>query len=255
MNEAHLITAAVLVIGDEILSGRTQDVNVATIARFLAPFGIDLAEARFVPDVEAEILAAVNALRTRYSYVFTTGGIGPTHDDITADSIGAAFGLPVEHHPEAMALLAARYKPGDFNERRQRMARVPKGASLIKNPVSVAPGFQIGNVFVLAGVPKIMAAMLEDIGPRLPQGVPVVARSVTVRLVEGRVAEALAAIQKSHPGVSIGSYPFFADAEGPAGTTIVIRGRDGFEVEAAEREILDLALSLGVQPEKVRESR
>jgi molybdopterin-biosynthesis enzyme MoeA-like protein len=135
------------------------------------------------------------------------------------------------------------------------MARVPKGASLIKNPVSVAPGFQIGNVFVLAGVPKIMAAMLEDIGPRLPQGVPVVARSVTVRLVEGRVAEALAAIQKAHPAVSIGSYPFFADAGGPAGTTIVIRGRDGFEVEAAEREILDLALSLGVQPEKVRESR
>src|SRR5882672_9105121 len=144
MNEAHLITAAVLVIGDEILSGRTQDVNVATIARFLAPFGIDLAEARFVPDVESEIVAAVNALRTRYSYVFTTGGIGPTHDDITADSIGAAFGLAVEHHPEAMALLSARYKPGEFNERRQRMARVPEGASLIKNPVSVAPGFQIG---------------------------------------------------------------------------------------------------------------
>jgi molybdenum cofactor synthesis domain-containing protein len=255
MNEAHLITAAVLVIGDEILSGRTQDVNVATIARFLVPFGIDLAEARFVPDVEGEIVAAVNALRTRYSYVFTTGGIGPTHDDITADSIGAAFGLAVEHHPEAMALLAARYKPGDFNERRQRMARVPKGASLIKNPISVAPGFQIGNVFVLAGVPKIMTAMLEDIGPRLAQGVPVVVRNVTVRLVEGRIAEALAAIQKTHPRISIGSYPFFADAGGPAGTTLVIRGRDGFEVEAAEHEIVDLALSLGVQPENTKDSR
>jgi molybdenum cofactor synthesis domain-containing protein len=255
MNEAHLITAAVLVIGDEILSGRTQDVNVATIARFLVPYGIDLAEARFVPDVEGEIVAAVNALRTRYSYVFTTGGIGPTHDDITADSIGAAFGLAVEHHPEAMALLAARYKPGDFNESRQRMARVPKGAILIKNPVSVAPGFQIGNVFVLAGVPKIMAAMLEDIGPRLAHGVPVVVRNVTVRLVEGRIAEALAAIQKTHPGVSVGSYPFFADAGGPAGTTLVIRGRDAFEVEAAEREIVDLALSFGVQPEKTKDSR
>jgi len=255
MNEAHRITAAVLVIGDEILSGRTQDVNVAAIARFLAPFGIDLAEARFVPDVEAEIVAAVNALRTRYSYVFTTGGIGPTHDDITADAIGAAFGLAVEHHPEAMALLSARYRPGEFNERRQRMARVPEGASLIKNPVSVAPGFQIGNVFVLAGVPKIMTAMLEDIGPRLAQGVPVQVRSLTVRLVEGRIAEALATIQKTHAAVSIGSYPFFADAGGPAGTTIVIRGRDPGEVEGAEREVLELARSFGVEPEKARDSR
>jgi molybdenum cofactor synthesis domain-containing protein len=254
-DQAQSITAAVLVIGDEILSGRTQDLNVATIARFLAPFGIDLAEARFVRDVQGDIVAAVNALRTRYSYVFTTGGIGPTHDDITADAIGAAFGLAVEHQPEAMAMLAARYRPGEFNESRQRMARVPKGASLIKNPISVAPGFQIGNVFVLAGVPKIMAAMLEDIAPRLAQGVPVIVRSVTVRLVEGRIAAALAAIQKSHPAVSIGSYPFFADAGGPAGTTLVIRGRDDFEVEAAEREILDLALSLGVQPEKIRDSR
>src|SRR6266581_4268470 len=151
MNEAHLITAAVLVIGDEILSGRTQDVNVATIAKFLAPLGIDLAEARFVRDVEAEIVAAVNTLRTRYSYIFTTGGIGPTHDDITADAIGAAFGLPLEHHPEAMALLGQRYAPGEFNERRQRMARVPRGASLIRNSISVAPGFQIENVFVMAG--------------------------------------------------------------------------------------------------------
>jgi molybdopterin-biosynthesis enzyme MoeA-like protein len=135
------------------------------------------------------------------------------------------------------------------------MARVPKGASLIKNPVSVAPGFQIENVFVLAGVPKIMAAMLEDIGPRLAQGVPALVRSVTVRLVEGRIAEALAAIQKAHPAVSIGSYPFFADAGGPAGTTIVIRGRDQGEVEGAEREVLELARSLGVEPEKARDSR
>jgi len=255
MNEAHLITAAVLVIGDEILSGRTQDVNVATIAKFLAPLGIDLAEARFVRDVEAEIVAAVNALRARYSYVFTTGGIGPTHDDITADSIGAAFGLAVKPHPEAMALLAARYKPGDFNERRQRMARVPEGASLIRNPVSVAPGFQIGNVFVLAGVPKIMAAMLEDVAPRLTQGVAVIVRSITVRLVEGRIAEDLAAIQKSHPSVSIGSYPFFADAGGPAGTTLVIRGRDGSEVEKTGGEIVQLALSLGIAPEKTTDSR
>jgi molybdopterin-biosynthesis enzyme MoeA-like protein len=154
-----------------------------------------------------------------------------------------------------MALLAARYKPGEFNERRQRMARVPEGASLIKNPVSVAPGFQIDNVFVLAGVPKIMAAMLEDVGPRLVKGVAVIVRSITVRLVEGRIAEGLAAIQKSHPTVSIGSYPFFADAGGPAGTTLVIRGRNGLEVGMAEREILQLASSQGVSPEKTGDSR
>ena len=248
-------TAAVLVIGDEILSGRTQDTNLATIARFLAPFGIDLAEARFVPDVEAEIVAAVNALRARYTYVITTGGIGPTHDDITADAIGAAFGVPVEHHPEAMALLAARYQPGEFNERRQRMARIPKGGTLIKNPVSVAPGFQIGNVFVLAGVPKIMQAMLEDVAPRLTRGVPVTTRSVTVALAEGAIAEPLAAIQAAHPAVSIGSYPFFGE-RGPSatlvraasGTTLVVRGRDEAEVAAAADKILVLVQEFGVSP-------
>jgi molybdopterin-biosynthesis enzyme MoeA-like protein len=162
-------------------------VNIATIARFLGSLGIDLCEARCVPDVEDEIVAAINALRARYTYVFTTGGIGPTHDDITADAIAKAFGLAVEHHPEAMAMLAARYAPGDFNERRQRMARVPQGASLIRNSVSVAPGFQIENVFVMAGVPKIMQAMLEDIEPRLARGVLVKSRSYTVRLPEGRM--------------------------------------------------------------------
>jgi molybdenum cofactor synthesis domain-containing protein len=254
MTDPEPMMAAVLVIGDEILSGRTQDVNVAAIARFLGPYGIDLGEARVVPDVQAEIVAAVNALRARYSYVFTTGGIGPTHDDITADAIGAAFGVAVEHHPEAMALLAQRYQPGDFNERRQRMARVPKGASLIKNSVSVAPGFQIGNVFVLAGVPKIMQAMLEDVGPRLARGLPVIVRSLTVPLGEGRIAEGLAAIQEAHPAVAIGSYPFFGESgpfggkPTPGGTTLVVRGRDGLEVEAAFNAIVALAASHGVPP-------
>jgi len=247
--------AAVLVIGDEFLSGRTQDTNVGTIARFLAPFGIDLAEARFFPDVEAEIVAAVNALRARYTYVFTTGGIGPTHDDITADSIGAAFGAAVEHHPEAMALLAARYKPGDFNERRQRMARIPLGGTLIKNPVSVAAGFQIGNVFVLAGVPKIMQAMLEDVAPRLTRGVPVISRSLTVNLAEGTIADGLAAIQAAHPSVSIGSYPFFSQggvvsiSRTSGGTTLVVRGRDEAEVGAAAGEISVLARQFGATAE------
>ena len=252
----HRLTAAVLVIGDEILSGRTQDVNLSAIARFLGPFGIDLSEARCVPDIEAEIVAAVNALRARYTYVFTTGGIGPTHDDITADSIGAAFGLPVEHHPEAMALLAARYAPGEFNERRQRMARTPTGASLIKNPVSTAPGFQIENVFVLAGVPKIMQAMLEDVAPRLARGTPVKSLNITIRLPEGRVAEDLAAIQLRYPELSIGSYPFFtmggslAEMRASVGTTLVVRGRDELAVEAAGGEIETMVRALGAVPER-----
>jgi molybdenum cofactor synthesis domain-containing protein len=259
MQEPMRITAAVLVIGDEILSGRTQDTNLAAIARFLAPFGIDVAEARFVADVEAEIVAAVHALRTRYDYVFTTGGIGPTHDDITADAIGAAFGLPVEHHPEAMALLAARYAPSDFNERRQRMARVPKGAKLVKNSVSTAPGFQVENVFVMAGVPKIMQAMLEDIAPRLARGVPVISRSLSVPLPEGGIAEALAGIQRRYPEVAIGSYPFFPEAapggERPqrmVGTALVARGREAAKVDAAMAEIRELALNQGVAPESLK---
>ena len=249
------LTAAVLVIGDEILSGRTQDTNLSAIARFLGPFGIDLAEGRFVRDVQAEIVAAVNELRARYTYVFTTGGIGPTHDDITADAIGAAFGVPVKHHLEAMSLLAARYQPGEFNERRRRMARIPQGGTLIKNPVSVAPGFQIGNVFVLAGVPKIMQAMLEDVAPRLARGVPVISRSLTVSLAEGTIAEGLAAIQLAHPTVAIGSYPFFslsggspAQARAGAGTTLIVRGREEREVEAAAAKIVTLAAGFGVNP-------
>src|SRR5690349_7837606 len=147
------VSAAVLVIGDEILSGRTQDTNTAYIARFLSALGIDVREARVVPDVQDEIVASLNALRRRYTYVFTTGGIGPTHDDITADAVAAAFGVGIDYHPEAMALLAARYRPGEFNIMRKRMARIPHGAALVANPVSGAPGFHIGNVYVLAGVP------------------------------------------------------------------------------------------------------
>lgn len=252
------ITAAILVIGDEILSGRTQDVNVSTIARFLGERGIDLCEVRIVPDVQAEIANALNALRTRYTYVLTTGGIGPTHDDITADAVGKAFGLPVTHHPEAMALLAARYPPGEFNEFRQRMARTPVGASLIRNPVSVAPGFHIGNVFVMAGVPKIMQAMLEDVAPRLSKGVPVLSRSLTLKLPEGKIAAGLAAIQLRHPSLTIGSYPFFAwsggapGQAGTAGTTVVVRGRDEADVNAASGDVEALARSFGIAPEPQR---
>lgn len=257
MGQSERITAAVLVIGDELLSGRTQDVNLATIARFLAELGIDLSEARFVPDIEGEIIAGVNALKLRYTYVFTTGGIGPTHDDITADAIGRAFGLPVEHNVEAMALLAKRYSPEDFNERRQRMARMPRGASLIRNSVSVAPGFQIGNVFVMAGVPKIMQAMLEDVRPRLACGTKMITRNITVRLPEGGIAAALAAIQDRYGQVSIGSYPFFGDVGTgrSAGTMLVVRGRDEEAVARAAAEIVQLARSLGVEPEGAQDAK
>src|SRR5579862_4362123 len=159
----EIVTAALLVIGDEILSGRTKDKNIGFTAEFLTGIGIDLREVRIVPDEEPEIIAALNALRVRYTYVFTSGGIGPTHDDITADAIAKAFGVSIDYHPEVLALLAARYKPGEFNDMRKRMARIPDGATLIRNSVSAAPGFQIGNVFVMAGVPMIMQAMLEDL--------------------------------------------------------------------------------------------
>jgi molybdenum cofactor synthesis domain-containing protein len=235
MDEPSSPTAAVLVIGNEVLSGRTQDTNLAYIAKVLGTLGIDLAEARVVRDVEEEIVAAVNALRVRYTYVFTTGGIGPTHDDITADSIAKAFGARIDYHPEVLALLAARYKPGEFNEMRKRMARIPEGASLIKNSVSGAPGFQLGNVFVMAGVPMIMRAMLEDVAPRLARGTVVETATVTARIAEGRIAGPLAQVQIAHPGVAIGSYPFYGD-DGP-GVQSVVRGRDAEAVENAAQAI------------------
>jgi len=239
MAQSEVVTAAVLIIGDEILSGRTQDTNLNTIARYLAAFGVDLAEARVVGDIKAEIIAALDALRTRYDYVITTGGIGPTHDDITADCVAEAFGVELEEHPEILAMMAARWR-GELNPARRRMARVPRGGSLVKNPVQGPPGFQIGNVFVLAGVPQVMRGMLEDVGPRLRTGAVVIARTVRVEGAgEGVIAAPLAALAKAHPTLSLGSYPFF----GPEGfgSNLVVRGRDGEEV-AATVEALVAAL-------------
>src|SRR5687767_14160224 len=172
-------TAGLLLIGDEILSGRTKDKNLGYIADFLTALGIDLKEARVVADIEDDIVAAVNALRSRYTYVFTTGGIGPTHDDITADAIAKAFAVTIDHDPRAVAILKAHYSPGQLNEARMRMARIPEGAELIENPVSKAPGFRLGNVFVMAGVPKIMQAMMDQLGPRLTRGSPMISATVT----------------------------------------------------------------------------
>jgi molybdenum cofactor synthesis domain-containing protein len=237
-------SAAVLLIGDEILSGRTKDKNLGYIADFLTALGIDLLEARVVGDNEAAIVAAVNDLRSRYSYVFTTGGIGPTHDDITADAVAKAFGVPINHDPQAVALLQAFFSEigREPNEARMRMARLPQGARMIPNPVSKAPGFQIGNVHVMAGVPAIMQAMLQALAPGLARGVPMRSAAVTIRAGEGDIAAGLGSIQKAHPTVVIGSYPFEAD-DGFA-AQIVLRSRDDQALAAALEEVRKLAQSL-----------
>lgn len=239
------VTAAVLIIGDEILSGRTQDTNLRDIARYLGVHGVDLAEARTVPDVMEEIIAALNALRARYDYVITTGGIGPTHDDITADAVAAAFGVELHEHPEIIALLAAR--PGmELNAARRRMARVPEGGGLVRNPVQGPPGFTIGNVFVLAGVPSIMRGMLEDVGHRLRGGVVTVSRTVRVEgSGEGLIAAPLEAVAKAHPAMSLGSYPFFG-AEG-YGSNLVLRGRDPVELAGTVDELIAALRAAGIE--------
>ena len=226
-------TAAVLLIGDEILSGRTKDKNLGFIADYLTALGIDLKEARVVSDTQEDIVAAVNALRRRYTYVFSTGGIGPTHDDITADAMAKAFGVAIDHDPQAVEILLAFFKEigREPNEARLRMARIPLGASLIENPVSKAPGFQMENVFVMAGVPKIMQAMMDALAPRLTKGVVMQSRNVEFRGGEGDVAKPLGEIQARFPGVVIGSYPFQA-ADGFA-TNLVLRSRDAAALEQA----------------------
>jgi molybdenum cofactor synthesis domain-containing protein len=240
------VTAAVLIIGDEILSGRTQDTNLNSIAKFLAQYGVDLAEARVVGDVEEEIIAAVNTLRSRYDYLFTTGGIGPTHDDITADCVAKAFGLPLHEHPEIMALLEARWGVGQVNAARRRMTRVPEGGILVRNPVQGPPGFQIGNVFVLAGVPLIMRGMLEDVGHRLKTGAVVISKTLRVDgSGEGIIAEPLEGVAKAHPDLSLGSYPFFGEAG--FGSNLVIRGRDAAEVDATLDELEAALRRAGVE--------
>jgi molybdenum cofactor synthesis domain-containing protein len=230
-SSATIVTAAILVIGDEILSGRTKDKNIGYIAEYLTNIGVELREVRVVPDVSDEIVAALNALRGRYTYVFTTGGIGPTHDDITADAVAAAFGVTIDHDPRAVAMLSERFSPGELNEARMRMARIPAGADLIANAISKAPGFHIGNVYVMAGVPSIMQAMLDVVAPTLQTGAKVLSDTVQTGLREGDIGGPLAEIAKAHPGVSIGSYPFWSET-GPD-TNIVVRSRDAEKLLAA----------------------
>lgn len=232
-----MVSASLLIIGDEILSGRTQDKNTTYIAAWLNEAGIQLTEARVVQDIEADIVAAVNALRTRFDYVFTTGGIGPTHDDITAESVAAAFGLPLTTHPEAYCLLTDYYGAEDFTDARQRMSKTPEGAQLIDNPVSIAPGFQVENVFVMAGVPKIMQAMLETLRPRLKTGHKIWSQAVTIHAPESKMAGKLGEIQDAISGVSLGSYPFFRD--GKIGTQIVVRSTDKALIAEAMAQLED----------------
>jgi molybdenum cofactor synthesis domain-containing protein len=250
-NSSEIVTAAILVIGDEILSGRTKDKNIGYIAEYLTGLGVDLKEVRVVPDEEQEIVDALNALRKRYTYVFTTGGIGPTHDDITADSVAKAFGVSIDHHPEAVEIITKRAKERglELNESRLRMARIPKGAALIENKVSGAPGFRLGNVIVMAGVPSIMQAMLDAAAPGLETGAKIESVSVRADLKEGDIGTELGEVARAHPGTMIGSYPFFDEKTGP-NTNVVIRSRDAKELLAAkvavEEMIARVKKNLGV---------
>ena len=239
------VTCAVLIIGDEILSGRTQDTNLNAIAKYLATFGVDLAEARVVADVNEDIIAALNALRMRWDYVITTGGIGPTHDDITADAVAEAFGVKLYEHPDIIAYMSKRWG-AEMTPTRRRMARVPEGGSLVKNTVQGPPGFQIGNVFVLAGIPQVMRGMLEDVGHRLRPGVVVVSRNIKVTgTPESALADPLRRVAEAHPALSLGSYPFY----GPEGygANLVIRGRDQAEVDATVAELVAALRAAGME--------
>jgi molybdenum cofactor synthesis domain-containing protein len=233
-----IVTAAVLVIGDEILSGRTKDKNIGFIAEYLTGIGIDLKEVRVVPDEEAEVVAAVNALRARYTYLFTTGGIGPTHDDITADCVAKAFAVPLHYHPRAVEIMQARVAAsgGVMNEARMRMTRVPEGGELILNKVSAAPGFWIGNVIVMAGIPSVMQAMIEYVTPQLKTGARMLSESVRADCREGDIGTELGEIAKVNPHVVIGSYPF-VDDNGGANTNVVLRSRDPETLAAAKRAV------------------
>jgi molybdenum cofactor synthesis domain-containing protein len=226
-----IFTAAILIIGNEILSGRTQDTNVQYLGQGLNELGIRLMEVRVVPDVEDDIVDAVNALRSRFDYLFTTGGIGPTHDDITTACVSKAFGVAVVRDAEAEKLLLARYKPEDVTEARMKMADVADGATLIDNPVSAAPGYRIENVFVMAGVPRIMQAMFDGIKGDLQGGDPVLSKSIEAYIPEGVVAGPLGDLQDQYPDVDMGSYPFFC--EGRLGTCLVARSPDAARLDAA----------------------
>jgi len=237
----ELVTAGVLVIGDEILSGRTKDKNIGYIAEYLTALGIDLMEVRVVGDEESAVIDALNALRHRYTYVFTTGGIGPTHDDITADCVAKAFGVSIDVDPRALAIMQERLASTgtEMNDARLRMTRIPKGADLVLNKVSGAPGMWIGNVIVMAGVPSIMQAMLDEVAPKLKTGVRMLAETIRADAREGDIGTQLGEIAKANPQVAIGSYPFF-DPQRGANTNVVLRARDAEKLALAKAAVEEM---------------
>jgi molybdenum cofactor synthesis domain-containing protein len=244
------VTACVLIIGNEILSGRTQDANLAFLAQGLNEAGIRLREARVIPDDPAAIVVAVNEVRAKFDYVFTTGGIGPTHDDITAQCIADAFGVKLILHPDAKRLLEGHYPTGALNEARLRMAMMPEGAVLLPNPISRAPGFRVENVFVLAGVPQIMQATFSELRHRLRGGARMLSRSVSCTLGEGTIAKDLAALQDRYGDLEIGSYPYFRRSD--FGVTLVVRGTERGRIAAAIEELKALIRALGGDPQEAQ---
>lgn len=246
---AKIVTACIVVIGNEILSGRTRDANIAYLATELGALGVRVMECRVIPDIEDTIVATINEVRRKFDYVFTTGGIGPTHDDITADSIAKAFGVGIAEHPEAIERMGRHYgDPALFTPARRRMARVPHGGTLIDNPVSVAPGFQIENVFTLAGIPKVAEAMFQSMKHRLVGGDPVRSRTVRTNLVEGVIAEPLGALQRRYEDLDIGSYPAFRNSR--PSVSLVLRGTDDARLEAATAELMDTIRGMNGEAEE-----
>jgi molybdenum cofactor synthesis domain-containing protein len=237
MTKNTKVNAAILIVGNEILSGRTQDTNTSTLAIWLNSIGVKVGEVRVIPDIEKTIIDTLNTLRSIYDYVFTTGGIGPTHDDITAESVSKAFGLKYEIHKEAYKILKAYYKPGEFNEGRQKMVWMPENANLILNPTSGAPGFNVENVFCLPGVPSILKSMLGGLTNRIVGGKPILSFTISLRTVESEIANALTKVQDDNKDVEIGSYPFFQ--AGKLGVSIVIRSEDQFKIDNCNSQILE----------------
>jgi len=248
--DSEAVTACVLIIGNEILSGRTQDINLQHIALTLGEWGIQVRESRVVPDIEAEIVSSLNAARAKYDYVFTTGGIGPTHDDITAECIAKAFDVPLITHPEIARMLQTRPAPPDIMEARMRMARVPQGAELVENTTGGPPGFCIGNVYVMAGIPRVMQAMLGSLDGKLKRGPVVRSRSVTAYLGESQIAQALGKIQDDFPGVDLGSYPFFRKER--YGTSLVMRGTDEKALDAMLEAVKAAIIAHGETPQDIQ---
>ena len=245
MTNKKEIFAGIIVIGNEILSGRTQDTNTKTLSIWLNSLGIKVQEVRTIPDFENIIVNTINELRKKYNYIFTTGGIGPTHDDITASSVSKAFDLKYEPHKEAMSLLEKYYKPGEFNEGRQKMAWMPANANLILNPTSGAPGFSVDNVFCLPGVPSILQSMIGGLNNILIGGDPILSKTISLRTVESEIAKSITDIQNNNDDVEIGSYPFFRS--GKLGVSIVIRSPNKEKIDVCEAEILELVKSKGIE--------